>query len=167
MGEFETLDALRAEMRKGLERRREQENRRALEDAVIEAALAAHTFEVPESMVLRQVGHQIEHIREQMRRQGMDPERVPWDYKKMLEEMRPGAEKAVKRALLIEAIAEKEGLGAEPTPTSTPRSSASRRPASGRRPPCARCSSKTATWIASASRSGRSARSTSLLNGPR
>jgi trigger factor len=110
MGEFETLDALRAEMRKGLERRREQENRRALEDAVLEAALATHTFEVPESMVLRQVGHQIEHIREQMRRQGMDPERVPWDYQKMLGEMRPGAEKSVKRALLIEAIAEKEGL---------------------------------------------------------
>ena len=110
MGEFETLDALRAEMRKGLERRREQENRRALEDAVLEAALAAHSFEVPESMVLRQVGHQVEHIREQMRRQGMDPERVPWDYPKMLEEMRPGAEKSVKRALLIEAIAEKEGL---------------------------------------------------------
>ena len=99
-------------MRKSLERRREQENRRALEDAVIEAALAAHTFEVPE-MVLRQVGHQIEHIREQMRRQGVDPERVPWDYQKMLEEMRPGAEKSVSRALLIEAIAEKEGL--EPT----------------------------------------------------
>ena len=36
----------------------------------------------------RQVGHQIEHIREQMRRQGMDPERVPWDYQKMLAEMR-------------------------------------------------------------------------------
>jgi trigger factor len=47
-----------------------------------------------------------------MRRQGVDPERVPWDYQRMLQEMRPGAEKAVKRALLIEAIAEKEGLQA-------------------------------------------------------
>jgi trigger factor len=61
-------------------------------------------------MVLRQVGHQIEHIREQMRRQGVDPARVQLDYQKLLEEMRPGAEKAVRRALLIEAIAEKEGL---------------------------------------------------------
>jgi trigger factor len=110
VGEFETLDALRAEVRSGLERRREQENRRALENAVLEAALAQHTFDVPEALVLRQVGHQIEHIREQMRRQGVDPERVPWDYQKMLEEMRPGAETAVKRALLIEAIAEKENI---------------------------------------------------------
>ena len=112
VGEFETLDALRAEIRAGLEKRREQDNRRALEERVLEAALAQHPFDVPEALVLRQVGHQIEHIREQMRRQGVDPERVPWDYQKMLEEMRPGAEKAVKRALLIEAIAEKEGLRA-------------------------------------------------------
>lgn len=110
LGEFETLDALRTEVRTGLERRREQENRRALENAVLESALAQHTFDVPEALVLRQVGHQIEHIREQMRRQGVDPERVPWDYQKLLADMRPGAETAVKRALLIEAIADKEGL---------------------------------------------------------
>jgi trigger factor len=110
VGEFETLDALRAELRKGLEARREQENRRELENAVMETALAEHPFEVPEALVLRQVGYQIEHMREHMRRQGVDPDRLPWDYQKMLGELRPGAEKAVRRALLIEAIAEKEGL---------------------------------------------------------
>jgi trigger factor len=111
-GSFETLDALKEEVRKSLQARRDAENRRALESAVLDALLAGHTFEVPEALVLRQVGHQIEHAREHMRRQGVDPERVPWDYKKLLEDLRPGAEKAVKRALLIEAIAEKEGLQA-------------------------------------------------------
>jgi len=109
-GNFETLEALRDEVRKGLQARREAENRRALEAAVVDAVLTPHTFEVPEALVLRQVGHQIEHAREHMRRQGVDPERVPWDYKKLLEDLRPGAEKSVKRALLLEAIAEKEGL---------------------------------------------------------
>jgi len=111
-GSFETLDALKEEVRKGLQARRDGENRRALETAVLDAVLANHTFEVPEALVLRQVGHQIEHARDHMRRQGVDPDRVPWDYKKLLEDMRPGAEKAVKRALLLEAIAEKEGLQA-------------------------------------------------------
>ena len=111
-GNFETLDALRTEVRKGLAARRDADNRRALETAVLDAVLAGHTFEVPEALVLRQVGHQIEHAREHMRRQGVDPDKVPWDYKKLLEDLRPGAEKAVKRALLIEAIAEKEGLAA-------------------------------------------------------
>jgi trigger factor len=111
-GSFETLDALKEEVRKGLQARRDAENRHALETAVLDAVLANHTFEVPEALVLRQVGHQIEHAREHMRRQGVDPDRVPWDYKKLLEDLRPGAEKAVKRALLLEAIAEKEGLQA-------------------------------------------------------
>jgi trigger factor len=111
-GTFETLDALRAEIRTGLAARRDADNRRALETAVLDAVMAGHTFEVPEALILRQVGHQIEHAREHMRRQGVDPDKVPWDYKKLLEDLRPGAEKAVKRALLIEAIAEKEGLAA-------------------------------------------------------
>jgi len=110
VGEFDTLDALRAELRKGLEARREQDSRRQLENAVMEAALAEHPFEVPEALVLRQVAHQVERMREHMRRQGVDPDRVPWDYKKMAEELKPAAAKAVRRALLIEAIAEKEGL---------------------------------------------------------
>lgn len=111
-GSFETLDALKEEVRKGLQARRDAENRHALETAVLDAVLANHAFEVPEALVLRQVGHQIEHAREHMRRQGVDPDRVPWDYKKLLEDLRPGAEKAVKRALLLEAIAEKEALQA-------------------------------------------------------
>ena len=110
VGQFESLEALRVEIRKGLEARREQENRRALEHAVLEAVLAGHPFAVPDALVLRQVGHQVEHARERLRRQGVDPERLPWDYEKMLGELRPGAEQAVRRALLIEAIAQKEGI---------------------------------------------------------
>ena len=110
MGPFESLEGLRAELRKDLETRRARENRRALEDAVVEALLAGHGFQVPDALVLRQVGHQIEHTRERLRQQGVDPDRLPWDYPKLLEEMRPGAERAVRRSLLLEAIAEKEGL---------------------------------------------------------
>ena len=113
VGQFDTLVALRAEISKGLQTRRETENRRALEDAVMEAVLAGHPVEVPEALVLRQVGHLIEHTRERVRRQGMDPDKLPWDYGKLLEELKPGAEKAVRRSLVLEAIAEKEGL----TPT--------------------------------------------------
>jgi trigger factor len=110
VGSFENLDGLRAELRTGLEKRREQENRRALEEAVVQSALAAHEFEVPEAMVLRQVGAHIQHMKDGFRRNGMDPERVPWDYPKLLEELRPSATDTVRRLLLLEAIAEAEGL---------------------------------------------------------
>lgn len=110
LGEFETLEALRAEVRHQLEARREAEARQALEDKIVEALLARHEFGVPDAMVMRQVAHQVEHTRERLRRQGVDPDGIQWDYGKIVGELRPGAEKAVRRALLLEAIADKEAL---------------------------------------------------------
>jgi trigger factor len=110
VGEFETVDAVRAEVRRQLEAQREAESRRALEDKILEALLARHEFGVPEAMVMRQVAHQVEHTRERLRRQGVDPEGIQWDYAKILSELRPQAERAVRRALLLEAIADRESL---------------------------------------------------------
>jgi len=110
LGQYATLDELKAEVRKELEAQRERDNRRTLEDKVVDALLAQHDFGVPAAMVLRQVAHLIEHARERMRRQGVDPDQIKWDYDKLAEELRPGALRAVRRALLLEAIADKEGL---------------------------------------------------------
>ena len=110
LGEFETLDAVKTELRQGLQAQREAESRRALEDKVMEALLARHEFGVPDTMVMRQVAHQVEHTRERLRRQGVNPDGIQWDYTKIVGELRPGAEKAVRRALLLEAIADKEAL---------------------------------------------------------
>jgi trigger factor len=112
LGEFETLEALRAELRRQLEARRETDGRRELEDKIIEALLARHEFGVPDAMVMRQVAHQVEHTRERLRRQGVDPDGIQWDYTKIVGELRPAAEKAVRRALLLEAIADQETLAA-------------------------------------------------------
>jgi len=110
LGEFETLEAVRAEVRKQLESAREAEGRRALEDKLVEALLKRHEFGVPEAMVLRQVAHQVEHTRERLRRQGVDPDGIQWDYGKIVGELRPAAEQGVRRALLLEAIAERESI---------------------------------------------------------
>ena len=110
LGEFETLDAVKSEVRRQLEAGREAESRRALEDKVMDTLLAHHEFGVPDAMVMRQVAHQVEHTRERLRRQGVDPDGIQWDYPKIVGELRPVAEKAVRRALLLEAIADKEAL---------------------------------------------------------
>src|SRR3990167_5470752 len=109
------IDAAGVGMRAGEEReggvRFAADHRRGeLRDKVVEAVLATHAFAVPEALVMRKVGHQIEHARESVRRQGLDPDRLPWDYPKLLGELKPGAEKAVRRAVLLDAIAEREGI---------------------------------------------------------
>jgi trigger factor len=110
LGQFETLDAVRGEIRRRLEHGRALEDRQALADKIVDALIARHEFAVPESLVLRQIAHQVEHAREQMRRQGVDPDSVQWNWEKILTDLRPGAERAVRRALLLDAIAEKEGI---------------------------------------------------------
>jgi trigger factor len=110
LGDFETLEAVRTEVRRQLEAGREVEERRALEDKVVDAALARHEFTVPDAMVMRQIAHQVEHARERLRRQGVDPDAVQWDIPKLVGELRPAAERGVRRALLLEAIADKEAL---------------------------------------------------------
>ena len=112
LGEFDTLEALRAEVVRQLEARRAAEDRHALEDKIVTALLAPHDFVVPESLIMRQVAHQVEHGRERLRRQGVDPDGMQWDYGKLLTELRPGAERAVRRALVLEAIAEREHITA-------------------------------------------------------
>jgi trigger factor len=110
LGQFETLEAVRAEVRTQLESARDAEGRRALEDKVVEVLLERHTFGVPDAMVMRQVAHQVEHTRERLRRQGVDPDGIQWDYAKIVDELRPAAEKGVRRALLLEAVADKESI---------------------------------------------------------
>src|SRR2546426_719931 len=82
---------------------------------IVDAVIARHEFTVPDALVMRQVAHRIEHARESIRRQGIDPERMPWDYDKLIAELRPGAEKAVRRALMLEAIADKEAIAPSET----------------------------------------------------
>src|SRR5262245_18997664 len=110
LGQFETLEALRAEVLKQLEARWAAEDRHGLEDRVVDALAARQQFAVPESLILRQVSHQVEHARERLRRQGVNPDAIQWDYAKLLEELRPAAERTVRRALLLEAVAEREGI---------------------------------------------------------
>jgi trigger factor len=110
LGEFATLEALRAEVLTQLELRRASEDRHGLEDKVVDALMARHEFAVPETMIMRHVAHQVENTRERLRRQGVDPDAIQWDYTKVVGELRPPAERAVRRALLLEQVAEREGI---------------------------------------------------------
>ncbi len=110
LGAHDTLAELRETVRARLTAERERQERHALEEAVVDAVLARHTVVVPESLVGREVMHRIEHGRESLRRQGVDPDAMRWDYEKLAAELRPDAERVVRRALLLEAIAAKEEI---------------------------------------------------------
>jgi trigger factor len=106
----QTLAELREAIRTELAIQRERQNRRTLEEAVVDAVLARHDFAVPESLVQRDVANRIGRMQASLSRQGVDPARVEWDFEKLAGELRPAAVRTVRWALLQEAIAEKEEL---------------------------------------------------------
>jgi len=110
LGSHQTLAELREAVRAELGAQRERQNRRALEDAVVDAVLARHDFAVPESLIQRDIAHRIARMQAGISRQGLDPSRLDWDYGKLAADLRPAAVRAVRWALLQEAVAEKEEL---------------------------------------------------------
>jgi trigger factor len=112
LGSHETLAELRAAVQAELVAQRARRDRRTLEEGVVDALLASHDFEVPDSLVLREISHRVAHARERFRREGVDPDTLPWDYERLGTELRPDATRSVRRALLLEAIAEKEEITA-------------------------------------------------------
>lgn len=108
-----TLGALREQIRIDLALQRERHNRHLLEERTVDALLARHDFAVPESLILREIAHRIERAQGEMRRAGVNPDQVPWDYAKLSAELRPSATRVVRRALLLDAIARTEEIAVD------------------------------------------------------
>ncbi len=102
VGDFETLDDLKTRVREDLDKEAAEEVENVLRGRLLDMLLNANPFEVPASMVDRYVSGVIGD------QPNIDPTR--------LEEIRASisveAERAVKRILIIEKIAETQGLAA-------------------------------------------------------
>ncbi len=118
ISENETLDALRADVRKRLEAIAESRSRRSIGNAVMDELLRTREFPLPEVMVDREVDHMVNDAASQAARAGVTFE----DYLKesgktedqLRDEFRADAQTRVKGTLLIEAIAKAENIQATP-----------------------------------------------------
>jgi trigger factor len=102
MGEFENLEELTARVREDLAKEAEGQAENVVKGQLVENLLEANPFEVPRSMAERYM----ETIMGDTSK--LDPEIVA----QTQESLRPEAEKAVKRILLIERVADLQGLKA-------------------------------------------------------
>ena len=114
VSEFDTLDALKNDIRARFTKSREEQNERAFESAAVQLAAANMTCNVPACMIDEQVDHQLEQFAYQLQSQGMKME----DYTKMIggdlsslrQSMRPMAEQTVRSDILLSEIAHAENL---------------------------------------------------------
>lgn len=114
VSEFDTLEELKADLRKQIETRKEEEASRAFESALMEKVSEAAKVEIPSAMVEDEVNAELQNFDYQLRSQGMSLDQ----YSKMLggdlsgfrNSIRPSAEKQVKLRVVLNAIAEAEGV---------------------------------------------------------
>ena len=114
VSEFDTIAALRKDIKAKLTKERQDEADRAFENAAVELAAANMTCDIPACMIDEQVDKHLEQFSYQLQSQGMKLE----DYQKMIgadtnalrANMRPMAETTVRSNILLSEIVHTENI---------------------------------------------------------
>jgi trigger factor len=118
ISENETLEALRADVRKRLEVIAQSRARRAVGNAVMEKLVDAHEFPLPEVLVEREVDNMVNDLAAQVGQSGSTLDDYLQEQGKTIDELRESfhadAEQRVKGTLVIEEVARAEGINATP-----------------------------------------------------
>ncbi len=116
VGDVETVDELRSEIREAMEKRAGAEARHAFGDRIIDFATTNATVEIPEVMVTNEIEIMRDELRTRLARQSIGMEQYLALSKQSPEalatELREPATRRVKTLLVLSAIAEKEGVDA-------------------------------------------------------
>ncbi len=113
LGDFETLDELRAKLRESLEAQRKREVEAAVRRSLLDALIERTPFEVPPGMVAERVQRRIHSARHDLEGRGMpanwiDAQAAGWE-----ESWRPSAEREIRESWLLEAVAKQREIEVE------------------------------------------------------
>jgi trigger factor len=111
LGEFQTIDDVKARIREGMDAEKKHETEHKGKDKLIDELILRNPFDVPEALVEHQVDVRLERGLRALAAQGMKAE----DMRKMdLSRLRAGqhdaAVREVKASLLLDRIADKENI---------------------------------------------------------
>jgi trigger factor len=110
MGEFETLEALRSRVRENMDASRREQAEAEAKQTLRKKLAEQHDFSVPDVLVDRQIERRVERLKRHLASQGMNPETLAWDWGKVRDSQRAEAVEEVKASLLLERIADAEGV---------------------------------------------------------
>jgi trigger factor len=110
LGEFETLDALRARVREDLEHDARHEAERQVRADMMKALAGRLPFEVPDSLVQREMDRRVEEFARRLMDQGIEPRQAGIDWQAFHDSQRDVAKEAVAAALVLDEITRHEHL---------------------------------------------------------
>jgi trigger factor len=110
LGAFESLGALRDRVRADLQQESEEHARQHLRTDVLKQLSERVTFDLPPSLVEREMDRRIEEFASRLMQQNLDPRQAGIDWGQFRESQRDPARAAVASALALDEIARREGL---------------------------------------------------------
>mgnify|MGYP000074602688 FL=1 len=114
VSECETMDAYRAEVKKNIKERKERTGKEKKENQAVNQAIENAQMDIPEAMIEFQVRQMADDFARRIQQQGLTVEQyfqfTGMTAEKMMEEMRPQAEKSIKTRLVLEAIVKAENI---------------------------------------------------------
>ena len=116
VSEFDTFDEYKADIKAKIEKRREAEADRSVEDKLMEALIEKLEADIPEPMFVEETENFVRDYDSRLRMQGLDLmtyfKYTGLDLDSLRAQMRPQAERQVKGRLALEKIAALEGIEA-------------------------------------------------------
>ncbi len=117
ISELETLEEMKVDLKEKMIKNAQEQSKTKLEEFLIEKVTDASTVQLPEVLVERQVDRMIGDMENYLRQQGLGLDQFLELSGKSMDEMReqnrPEAEKRTKANLVLDAIAQKEGITVE------------------------------------------------------
>ena len=114
LGEFQTLEEVKKRIREEIQKEKEAGERDRMAREVIQTLGEKNKVPVPEGMVQRELGFMLEDFEASLRSQGVTLEKTGISPETFFERNREEARLRALSGLLLDAIAEKEGIQATP-----------------------------------------------------
>lgn len=112
-GDYRTLDELKAKIQEDLEKHKREHAQEQMREKMLEWLEDNNEFEIPESLVERQLQIRVQRLLRDLARQGINPQRLDVDWAKIREDQQQQAIRDVKGSLILDHISEKEHIRVE------------------------------------------------------
>lgn len=110
LGEFDSLEALRARVRADLEHEAEHEAERDMRSELLRQLAERVSFEVPPALLDREVDRRMEEFVRRLLEQQVDPTRTNINWEEFRERQREPAAQSVRSALVLDEVARREQI---------------------------------------------------------
>jgi trigger factor len=112
--EFDSMDALRDDLREKIHEAKEREAQGTIRDRALQSLIDRIEVEIPDSLIDDETAHRVQHAEERAGRYGMSLDKMlelqGWDRARLAEDSRDHAVRAIKADLALEGIARAETI---------------------------------------------------------